>query len=252
MDRWWPLLREDFVRFLRQPPGNVLGLALPVLVLLVSGRLLGNAPSAADAGYGPLDLSIPGQLGAVVAATGLVVTPELLAARRGLAGLGWAPGERLERVRLLSVPLLVAIFVACLGAALVLGPGRLVYGLRGPVDPWAVLLAFALGTGAFLALGALVGALFPALPVARAVGLVLFFLNLFLSGATIPPEQLPGPLQRFGALMPLTQVRLLLHGLWVGDGWDGRSLAVVGLLLPVATVLAVAARRRWPVAVAGA
>ena len=34
--------------------------------------------------------------------------------------------------------------------------------------------------------------------------------------------------------------------------WDGRALALVGLLLPVAAALAVLARRRWPVAVAGA
>lgn len=251
MERWWSLVREDFVLFLRRPPGNFFSLVMPVLALLGTGWVFGNAPTGAG-GYGALDRTIPGQLAGVIGATGLLVTPELLAARRGLAGLGWAPGERLERVRLLSVPLLVAFFVAFLGAALVLALGTLVFGMRAPLAAGAVALAFVLCCAAFLALGAFVGALFPTPAVARIVELVFFLLNLFLSGSAMPPDQLPAPLQRLGLLLPLTHVRLLLDGVWLGDGWDGRALAVVGLMLPVAAALAVLARRRWPVAVASA
>ena len=61
----------------------------------------------------------------------------------------------------------------------------------------------ALGGLAFFACGYLVAGLSPTARVAESVGMVIFFPNLFLSGATIPLEQMPEGVQELTRLIPL-------------------------------------------------
>jgi len=78
------------------------------------------------------------------------------------------------------------------------------------------------------------------------VGMVLFYPMLFLSGATIPLQELPEAIRSFSKFLPLTHVVTLLQGLWFGEPWSDHLTEVavlVGIL--VAGAVAMAWTFRW-------
>ena len=169
---------------------------------------------------------MPGQLAAILGAAGLIVAPPpLVALRRRLLSPDAPPAQYL------AAQALVDLSVALLGALLVLSLGFLAFELRSPRAPLAVAAAFALSCCSILALGFVLGALARRVTQARGIGLSFFFVNLFLSGSAIPPDQLPALARRAGLVLPLTHVRVLLHDLWFGHGWNLAALAVVVVLL---------------------
>jgi ABC-2 type transport system permease protein len=100
-----------------------------------------------------------------------------------------------------------------------------------------VLLAFALVTMAFAALGALLGSVLPTARAAQGVGVLLFFVFMMLGGAGPPREVLPEALGRIGDALPLTYAARLLRGPWLGDNLDWGAAAVMGGVLAVSAAL---------------
>lgn len=85
---------------------------------------------------------------------------------------------------------------------------------------------------AIAAFGVLLGTLFPTARAAQSVGLLLWFVFMFLSGAGPPPEVLPTSLQRIGSWLPLTPIVELLQTPWLTGEWaTPQSLVAVGLLV---------------------
>ena len=96
-----------------------------------------------------------------------------------------------------------------------------------------------MGVLTFTAIGILLGAVIPTARAAQGVGLVLFFLMMFISGAGPPLEVLGRPLQVMGDLSPLRHVVLLLQDPWNGFGWNvGAFFACSGFMLAAAVLSA--------------
>jgi ABC-2 type transport system permease protein len=226
------IFRADFGKFLREPPGNVFSILIPLIALVVSGIVFGNVRDAKSGGFGPTDLGMPGQLTGVIAATGFLVVPVpfLLYRKR--------EGERPPLGRFVLAQLLVALVVILAGTVAVLAVGRLAFGILPPLAPLSLGTGFALCCVTLVALGAALGALFPNVLLARALGVPLFLLNLLASGSAIPEDQLPAPLRMLNPIVPLTYVRRLLADLWFGRGWNDRELFVVIAVLGVSVAVA--------------
>lgn len=86
-------------------------------------------------------------------------------------------------------------------------------------------------------LGVLLGTVFPTTRAAQAVGLLLWFTFLFLSGSGPPPEVLPDGLGSIGDWLPLTPIVRLLQEPWLTGEWLTReSLATLGIAVVSGTV----------------
>ena len=71
--------------------------------------------------------------------------------------------------------------------------------------------------------------------------MVLYFPNIFLSGATVPKEIFPPVMRTISKVLPMTHVVNLLQGLWLGHPWSAHVLEVgvlAGLLVVGAFVSA--------------
>jgi len=102
-----------------------------------------------------------------------------------------------------------------------------------PVGVVAVVLAF--GVIAFVPLGLIMGSSAKDMRSAPAVGNLIFFPMIFLSGAALPINLLPGWLQSFGRMLPTTYLVQALNGVMV----QGETLAQQAVPLAVLLLSAV-------------
>jgi ABC-2 type transport system permease protein len=91
---------------------------------------------------------------------------------------------------------------------------------------------FVLCSAAFAAIGTLLGAVMPSPRAAQGAGLMLFFVMLFLGGASVPPEVMSGTMSRIGDFLPLTYGVDLLQKAWTGGAWDWlAAIVLLGIAL---------------------
>ncbi|MFH1834189.1 MAG: ABC transporter permease, partial [bacterium] len=99
--------------------------------------------------------------------------------------------------------------------------------LRAPVSPVLVLPAFILGGAGFASLGVMLGSVLPTARAAQGVGVLLWFIMIFISGAGPPPEVLNDAMRWTAEFMPLTHVVRLIQDPWLGFGWNMRETLIV-------------------------
>lgn len=229
---------------LREPAAVFFTLAFPVMILLIFGSIFGNDPDPQLDGRGSVDVSVPGYAAQVIGTVTLVGLPVTLAAYREFGILRRLRTTPVSPFVVLGSRVLVDVGLSLLGIALVVLLARLFYGLAWPAAPFAVVVAVVVATLCFSAIGFVLAGLLPTSRTAQAVGSVLFFPQLFLSGAALPREVMTGTVRQIADRLPLTQVVILVGDLWRGDGWNGTALAILVGLFVIGT--AVASRTfRW-------
>lgn len=97
---------------------------------------------------------------------------------------------------------------------------------------WRIAVVLAFGIGAFVPLGLIMGSSAKDMRSAPAIGNLIFFPMIFLSGAALPMQMLPGWLQSFGRMLPTTYLVQALDGVMV------RGESVVQQAVPLAVLVA--------------
>lgn len=95
------------------------------------------------------------------------------------------------------------------------------------------LAAYFLVMISMFSIGLLVGGVAPNIKIASVLASILYFPMLIFSGATLPYEVMPAPLQRVADVMPLTQGIKLLKSASVG-------LPIDNVLVPVTVMTVIA------------
>ncbi|MFQ5615848.1 MAG: ABC transporter permease [Anaerolineales bacterium] len=228
----YKLLLVETKLFLREPEAFFFTLAFPLIVLFVFGGIFGNEPSDIYGGYGQVDASVPAYVAMVIATVALMGIPVRLATLREQGILRRLRATPLRPAAILTTQLVVNFGMILLGSIFLVIAGKVFYDLRfggGVEKAVSVLAAFTLSAASFMAVGFLIASLAPTARVAQAIGMVLFFPMLFLSGATIPLEEMPESVVRLSEMLPLTHVVGLLQGLWRDEAWSDHGLTLAML-----------------------
>jgi ABC-2 type transport system permease protein len=215
--------------FLRQPEAFFFTLVFPLMMLFLFGSIYGNEPNPFSGGRGSVDVSVPAYMAMIISTTGLLSIAITMASYRERGVLRRLRATPLRPAAILAAQVVVNFAMTLLGALLLVIAARIFYGLRFGGSALNVLGAFTLSSLSFFALGFLLAGLAPTARAANIVGMVLYFPQLFLSGATFPNETFPHTVRLVSRMMPLTYVVDLLQGLWFGDAWSEYLLAVVVL-----------------------
>jgi ABC transporter DrrB family efflux protein len=245
----WTVTLRDLGHWRRQPWDLVIGLAFPILLLLMFGFLLGGA-IAVPGGY--IEFLFPGML-AVTMAFGLESTMTAVAqdVQRGVTDrFRSLPMSRaavlLGRVTADMLASVVGVAVLLLAGLAVgwrvhdgLGPALAAVGLL-------LLLRFA-----FLWVGIYLGLLFRGQGGVMAVQ-ILVWPFVFLSNAFVPITTMPGWLQALSAWNPVTATVAATRELFgnptvAASGWAAENVVALAVIWPVvlSAVFAVLAVRRW-------
>ncbi len=221
--------------FLREPAAAFFTLLFPLVMLFIFGSIYGNEPTDYFDGHGAVDVSVPAYIAMIIATVGLLSITINIAVYRENGILRRYRATPLRPQAILAASVLVNLVMTFLGGLLLILAAKVVYGLHFEGNAVGVLLAFLLSALSFFALGFVIASVSPTARVAQVLGMVLFYPMLFLSGATIPWQELPEWLRRFSEFLPLTHVVTLLQGLWFGEPF-GDHLKEVAVLLGVLVV----------------
>jgi ABC-2 type transport system permease protein len=127
---------------------------------------------------------------------------------------------------------LAALVLGVIGSVLVAAFAAVFYPVHFPDSLGQLAAGFVLCSAAFAAIGTLLGAVMPSPRAAQGAGLMLFFVMLFLSGASVPTEVMSDTMRSIGDVLPLTYGVDLLQGAWIGGVWDWTSaLVLLGIAL---------------------
>ena len=246
MKSLWKLSWIEFKLFLREPMGAFFTLFFPLMMLFCFGMVYGNKPTDYFGGLGMVDVSTPAYTAMIIAMTGLFLLTLRVAAYREQGVLRRFRVTTLRPSTLLGGQVLGLLVMTLAGIALLMLAGHLVFHLRFPGNAFSFAAALVLCILSFFALGFMLAGIAPTTRSAQVLSMAIFYPMLFLSGATIPREQLPKVIQHYGQILPLTHVVNLLRGLWLGDSWDKHlvEVAVLTGLLVVGTVVS-AVTFRW-------
>ncbi len=243
------LLRMTWIEIkllIREPVTLVFSFAFPVLVLVLLGGIFGGQrmDSGAYAGLKMMDWYVPSYIGLVIASIGTVSLPVHLSTYRERGVLRRFRASGVSEWALLGSQFLVGVCTCLLGALFVSVLGIFAYGVSAPVSIAGVAAAFVVAVFAFSALGVLIASLAPTARAAQGVGLLIWFIMMFISGTSAPLDQLPIWMVALAKALPLYHVVISLVDPWNGYGSSLLQLTIVGGI-GLATTLLAAALFQW-------
>ena len=218
------LSRAYLLQTIRSRAALLWTLAFPQVWLFLFALIYRNAPGGGSGALTGL-LTITSFSGSFFGASYTLVSER----EQGILRRFWVtPASALTIVAANSIRSLITVafslifqcLIACLIFEVDFGASLAVVG--------AVLL---FGVVAFVPLGLIMGSMAKDMRSAPAIGNLLFFPMVFLSGAALPIQMLPDWLQTFGRILPTTYLVDALRGVMVQGETLGQQWVSLGVLL---------------------
>ena len=216
--RFAELLKVQARLALREPYGLLGGIALPVVLLAVFGFIGRQVPgNVGDTGLTIIDLWTPTIL--VFAFLYIAVSlPNTLVRDREIGWLRRVSTTPLHPSMLLAAQLIFDLVLAAAAVLIVILGGALVFGASLHVQILPFVVSLLLSIAEIFALSLVLVALMPSQTVASAVGGVVVFVLMFLSGLWVQPAQVGDPLRTIMYYSPSgAAARALLDAVFNGS-----------------------------------
>lgn len=226
--------------FLREPQATLLTIALPVAITAMFGFIA--QPKTTD---DPIKYYFPTMsLSVGLAILAFNMLPTILAAYREKGILRRLVTTPISPSLLLGAQVAVSIITAVVSTVLVVVVGNLAFGFDLPKQFGGFVVVVALGMLALFAVGVSVAAVVPTSRAATAVGVLIFFVSLFLGGVFIPKELMPSVMSRIGDYTPLGALVQAMRDTWSGSWPQPTHLGVLAGCIALFGLLA-ARLFRW-------
>jgi ABC-2 type transport system permease protein len=236
----------EFKLYLRQPEAAFFSLIFPLLLLIMFGSIYGNKPTPFFGGHGMVDVSTPAYIAIIMGSTGFMSISIVVSAYRERCILRRFRATPLRPAAIIGAQVGVNFVMTLAGALILVAGARLIYHMQFNGAVGAVFVGFTLSTLSFFAIGFVVASVARTSRIAQILAMILYFPNIFLSGATVPKEIFPPAMRSISKAFPMTHVVNLLQGLWFGNPWSKHvvEVAVLAGLLVVGAIVS-AKTFRW-------
>lgn len=231
MKRFLTLLKIEGRLALRSIDGVFFGIIMPMGIAILIGMISGNKNVSDGADYTFIDASFGALITIGICATALMGIPLGISDYRDKKILKHYFVTPVSPVIILMVYAVINFLnavISCIGVYLVL---KVFYGFKMLGSLGGFLLSYMLVLIAMYGIGMLIASLCKNIKTANLVCTLVYFPMLFLSGATIPYEILPKPLQQVSNVLPLTQGIKLLKGFSLGLKQENLIMPIVVLVL---------------------
>jgi ABC-2 type transport system permease protein len=208
------LFRVELQILLREPAAVFFSLLFPAILAVITDAAFGH--EHAVGGYSVADVNVASILAIALANIGVMSVPIVIAEYKDRAILKRYHTSPISMGWLLAVLAAISLIIFVAAAFLVILVTKIGFGLHLGGSLLAVLGLSLFAGVAFTAVGFMLGGWLRSPRTAQAVGSLLFFPVIFLSGAIIPVSRFPHALQTVSHAIP---VRYLVNGLsylWVG------------------------------------
>ncbi|RZQ62507.1 ABC transporter permease [Amycolatopsis suaedae] len=226
---WGPLMVAEAKLLWRDPGSLITPLGLPLLIMVMNGLRSNTASDQGLAGMRYFDaLATPAALAMIVAVTGMINVPSVLAAYRKAGVLRRMSATPVGPGSLLGAQVAVNLVLSVIGIAIALAVAFAGYDLAMPRQLGWALLGLALGACSLYAFGLLIAAIAPSANSAVGLGLVLFFATFAAGGGFLPMDLLPSWLASIGEVLPYGAAVQVMSDAWIGQTPQLIHLAVLG------------------------
>jgi ABC-2 type transport system permease protein len=179
----------------REPYAIGLGIGLPVILLVLFGSISQHVPgNVGGSGLTVIDLWVPTIM--VISFIAIAISlPNTLVRDRELGWLRRISTTPVHPSRLLAVQLILDLAFAAVATVIVIVGGIVIFDAPLAVNIPFFILSVVLSIAVIFSLGLVVVALAPNQTAGQAIGGVLFFALLFLSGLWVQPVEAGAPLR---------------------------------------------------------
>lgn len=229
----------EFKLFLREPIAVFFTLAFPLMLLFLFGSIFGNDPADGFDGRGSVDISVPGYTGLIIGTATIMTIPIVISEYRTQGIFRRLRATPLNPLAIIGAQTVIYLAVTLIGLVGLFIAGRIVYDLTTPESLPLLLLMVVLSFLSLAAMGYLIGSYFKSARTAQVVGNIVYFPQIFLSGASLPREMFSQTLRDWTEWLPMTQVILVIRQAWWGEpisGWSMLYLVVFGVLTAAISV----------------
>ena len=233
----WNLTWLEIKIFVREPLGVFATIGIPVLVLVVMGRVIGSRPPAVLAANTLVRVGLPVFVCIMIAINAVLSLVTIISIYREGGILKRLRATPLRPQTILAAHVTVKLLLTAATLILMVLAGKRYYPVDVNVPIISFTIALLVTTVSILSIGFLIASLVPTARFAQPVGAFILYPMIALSGLFVPIASLPPMLQIAARVMPLTYAVSLLEGIWRGDAW----LAHAGDLLALAIVFVVCA-----------
>ncbi|MFE5308478.1 ABC transporter permease [Isoptericola sp. NPDC056573] len=247
-----PLLRIETAVWLRDFGSVFFGVLFPSVILLGVGFAIpGMREPITDAppdsiwyGVTPIATYLPTVLAMAIGTLAVLSLPVTFATFRDKGVLQRLSTTPMRPQVLILVHLIINVVTSLAGVALALVVAQVAFGIVRPNQLGVVVLAFVLGMLAMFSLGMLLSAVVNKPSTANAIGSLVYFPLLFLSGLWTPGPIMPDVIRDIGQFTPMGAATQAMDAGWFGEGFP--ALQCVVMVVWTAVLLPLAARLfRW-------
>src|SRR3989454_9631431 len=218
--------------FMREPLGAIGTIAIPVLVFVVLGRVLGRRAVTASSRFSALiGVDVPVFASVMITLSAVLSLVTIISIYREGGILKRLRATPLRPQTILTAHVVVKLLLTAVTLVLMMLAGKRYY----PVDVNVPLVSFAIAllisTWSILSIGFVIASIVPTARFAQPVGAVIMYPMVALSGLFMPIDSMPPAMQTVARLMPLTYAVSLLRGIWNGDAWSVHTRDVAALVV---------------------
>jgi len=210
------MLKTELKLSLRGMDMLIFAICMPIIVLVILGVIYGDQPAYAGASYTFLEQSFGAIVSIAISAGGVMGLPLIISDYRGKKILKRLKVTPARPVIILLVQITIYGLYALTSLVLLFLIAKVFYGFRMQGDFFQFLLGWLLVMVSMFSIGVMVGGIAKNIKVAGILASLLYFPMLIFSGATLPYEVMPSPMQKVADLLPLTQGIKLLKATSLG------------------------------------
>jgi ABC-2 type transport system permease protein len=221
-------LQTDQRLFWRSREAAFFTFLLPIILLVLLGSVYGDDEIE---GVGATTYLLAGLLGYGVVSTAFASLAISLVIRREAGVLKRIRGTPLPTSVYLAALVTSTLIVVALEVVAQILVGRFVLDADWPQAPGSLVLALALGSLSFAALGLALTGMIRSAEGSSAVVNAIYLPATFISGVFFSVEAMPRVLEALAAFLPLTYLLELLRDAFVGGAGLDEAAKAVGILL---------------------
>jgi ABC-2 type transport system permease protein len=233
--------------FVREPLGLFGTIGIPILVFVVTSRLLGPSVTAAPRQPGwPGSSFLPVLTSILIALSAVTSLITIVSIYREGGILKRLRATPLPPVVILTAHVVVKLILTAITLVALLLAGRryIPPGADVPLASYGAALLFT--TWAILSIGFVIASIVPTARFAQPIATVIVYPMLGLSGLFYPIDRMSPLLQTLAKVSPLTYAVSLLDGIWKGESWLAHGTDVAALVLTFAVCTAISSKVfRW-------
>lgn len=231
------LTKTEFRLYMREPAALFFTLVFPLMLLVIFGSVFGNDPADGFNDQGAMDIAVPGYGGMIIGTTAFMSIPIVISQYRQNGIFRRMRATPVKPYAIIISQMIVNLALTLAGLALLYIGGKILYDLKTPELPGVLLGTILIGFLSLASVGFLIGSLAGTSRTASVIGNIVYFPQLFLSGAALPREMFSDSLRKWTEFLPMTQLNNAMKDAWLYRETNLTSLAILAAIGITAAVI---------------